>query len=201
MQGDQWKSELARLLSLEQKRSSAARVKQSVAKLTAGPVAATAQSRAAIPAVASARVAAPSSAASASKSSSGGASVAKTLIRLAAPTPEAAFGLGSVVSSIVSLFSQSNQSTAAGPTVFSMPSPVAYQGAIHGAGSTASEVRYNGSGAPQSVGGRGGSSGPITVTVNAIDSKSFLDHSDAIASAVQKAMLESHSLNSVVMDL
>lgn len=41
----------------------------------------------------------------------------------------------------------------------------------------------------------------ITVQVNAIDSRSFLDHSADIARAVREAMLNSHSLNDVVNDL
>jgi hypothetical protein len=41
----------------------------------------------------------------------------------------------------------------------------------------------------------------ITVNVQAMDSKSFLDHSDDIARAVREAMLNSHSLNDVVSEL
>lgn len=41
----------------------------------------------------------------------------------------------------------------------------------------------------------------ITVQVQAIDSRSFLDHSWEIARAVKEAMLESHALNDVVADL
>lgn len=41
----------------------------------------------------------------------------------------------------------------------------------------------------------------ITVNVNAMDSRSFLDRSDDIARAVREAMLHSHSLNDIVADL
>jgi hypothetical protein len=41
----------------------------------------------------------------------------------------------------------------------------------------------------------------ITINVNAMDSKSFLDHSDEIARAVREAMLNSHALNDVVSEL
>lgn len=41
----------------------------------------------------------------------------------------------------------------------------------------------------------------ITVQVSAMDSRSFLDHSDDIARAVREAMLNMHSLNDVVSDL
>jgi len=41
----------------------------------------------------------------------------------------------------------------------------------------------------------------ITVNINAMDSKSFMDRSGDIARAVREAMLNSHSLNDVVNDL
>jgi hypothetical protein len=41
----------------------------------------------------------------------------------------------------------------------------------------------------------------ISISVNAMDSRSFLDHSHEIAQAVRQAMLDSHALNDVVSDL
>ena len=41
----------------------------------------------------------------------------------------------------------------------------------------------------------------VTVQVHAMDSRSFLDHSDDIARAVRLAMLESHAINDVVAEL
>ena len=41
----------------------------------------------------------------------------------------------------------------------------------------------------------------VTVQVQAMDSRSFLDHSSDIASAVREAMLNMHSINDVVNDL
>jgi len=41
----------------------------------------------------------------------------------------------------------------------------------------------------------------ITVQVQAMDSRSFLDHSEEIARAVREAMLNSHSLNDVVSEV
>lgn len=64
----------------------------------------------------------------------------------------------------------------------------ALMGVDHGQGG---EVRQMPAGALQQ----------ITVQVQAIDSRSFLDHSDAIAAAVKKAMLDSNSLNDVVSEL
>jgi hypothetical protein len=42
---------------------------------------------------------------------------------------------------------------------------------------------------------------PITINVQAMDSKSFLEHSHEIARAVREAMLNSHALNDVVSEL
>lgn len=41
----------------------------------------------------------------------------------------------------------------------------------------------------------------ITVQVQALDSRSFLDHSEEIAQAVREAMLNSHALNDVVSEV
>ena len=41
----------------------------------------------------------------------------------------------------------------------------------------------------------------VTVNVQAMDSKSFLDHSDDIARAVKQAILSSHSLNDVLSEI
>jgi hypothetical protein len=42
---------------------------------------------------------------------------------------------------------------------------------------------------------------PITIHVQAIDSRSFLDHSSEIAGAVREAILNSHILNDIVSEL
>lgn len=55
---------------------------------------------------------------------------------------------------------------------------------------------------PSSAGSNAGSSGAqVQIQVNAIDSRSFLDHSDAIAEAVRQALLNSHSLGDVIAEL
>jgi len=47
----------------------------------------------------------------------------------------------------------------------------------------------------------GGSTQSVNIQVNAMDSKSFLDHSDDIAQAVRQAILNSSNLNDVIADL
>lgn len=46
-----------------------------------------------------------------------------------------------------------------------------------------------------------GSGSQVQIQVNAMDSKSFLDHSDEIANAVRQALLNSHSLGDVIAEL
>ena len=49
--------------------------------------------------------------------------------------------------------------------------------------------------------GSGGGSGQMIVQVQAMDSQSFLDHSDDIAQAVRQAMLQSSVLNDVIREV
>jgi len=51
------------------------------------------------------------------------------------------------------------------------------------------------------LGGSASSTMHVTVQVNAMDSRSFLDRSDDIAKAVRLAMLESHAINDVVAEI
>ena len=66
-------------------------------------------------------------------------------------------------------------------------------------------VDYAAGGAPRASGsgsGTGGAGGSqITVQVQAMDSQSFLDHSDDIAQAVRQAMLQSNVLSDVIREV
>jgi len=63
-------------------------------------------------------------------------------------------------------------------------------------------LRYASDGLPRTADGVAASpAAPITIQVQAMDSKSFLDHSNEIANAVREAILNSHSLNDVVLEL
>jgi hypothetical protein len=80
-----------------------------------------------------------------------------------------------------------------------MGMPRTYSAAPEGTSAQASGL------APPGNSGSGASSGAaapqITVNVQAMDSQSFLDHSNEIAQAVRAAMLNSNSINDVVNDL
>jgi hypothetical protein len=68
----------------------------------------------------------------------------------------------------------------------------------------ATSAQTSGTAAPGSSGGSassGAGATQITVNVQAMDSQSFLDHSNEIAQAVRAAMLNSNSINDVVNNL
>ncbi len=97
------------------------------------------------------------------------------------------FGLLSpLISGIASLFGGGGAAPKPLP-VYTPPPPVSISGAL----SQAAPASSSQTSAPQQV----------TVNVNALDSKSFMDHSDDIASAVRAAMLNMHPINGVVTSL
>ncbi len=107
--------------------------------------------------------------------------------------------LGPIVSGLMSLFGDHNDSQTPAPlTKYVLPAKVDYQGGTQG-GNIAS-VDYDQSGKPRST-AAAAQGQQITVNVNAMDSRSFLDHSSDIANAVRRAMLESNSLNDVIGEM
>jgi hypothetical protein len=73
---------------------------------------------------------------------------------------------------------------------------------LYGGMTTAMTTPINSGGrAPAATGTVNGASSQINVTVQAMDSQSFLDHSSEIAQAVRQAMLGLSSINDVVNDL
>ena len=78
-----------------------------------------------------------------------------------------------------------------------MGTPRAYGAPRFTAGGVAFSTRGDDSGAPAST----GAAPQITVNVQAMDSRSFLDHSQQIAYAVRDAMLNLNALNDVVTEL
>jgi hypothetical protein len=108
--------------------------------------------------------------------------------------------LSPIISGLLSLFGGGSQSTATTSAAFKLPPPVQSQaGLTGGSNGQIVPVDYGQNGQP-----RAQASAPapqINIQVNAMDSQSFLDHSDEIAKAVREAMLSSHSLNDVISDL
>jgi len=107
--------------------------------------------------------------------------------------------LSPLIGGLLSLFGGGGQ-TLAVPSPFMLPAPVQSE-----AGLTASTpgqvapVSYGETGQPRA---QSASASPqVTIQVNAMDSQSFLDHSDDIANAVKQAILNSSSLNDVISSL
>jgi hypothetical protein len=122
-------------------------------------------------------------------------------------TLEDVFGLGlsPLISGLVSLFGGGGSSQPAPLVPFIAPPSVSATGGISSSSSGAFSVDTAAGGLPRPVPSASSTSAAapaqttqITVQVNAIDSQSFLDHSDDIAQAVRQAMLTSTTLNDVI---
>ena len=99
--------------------------------------------------------------------------------------------LSPLISGIASLFGGS--STPKPLAIYTPPPPVAIDATLNPAAPNAP--------APGSASASPASSTQVTVNVTAMDSQSFLDHSDDIANAVREAMLNMHPINGVVASL
>ena len=106
--------------------------------------------------------------------------------------------LSPLISGIASLFGGGSSTPAALP-IYTPPSPVSLNAVISApvpqSPAVASPVPAT------SPAGHQASAPQITVNVSAIDSQSFMDRSNDIASAVRAAMLNMHPINDVVAEL
>jgi hypothetical protein len=110
--------------------------------------------------------------------------------------------LSPLISGIASLFGGGSSSPAPLP-IYLPPAPVAIDATLQNA--TPSAVTSGQAVAPASSTPSGpsqpNSATNVTVNINAMDSQSFLDRSNDIASAVRAAMLNLHPINDVVASL
>jgi len=158
---------------------------------------------------------------SSSSSTSGGGS---TLESIASTVLKSGLGLVPLIGGLLGLFGGGDSTTPA-LEKYTMPAHLGYEGADTGSGISASDFDQmgnprtyagaNGGGTSSgSASGGGSSSGPgsssgassapapqITVNVQAMDARSFLDRSSDIAAAVRDAMLNSNAINDVVNEL
>ena len=105
---------------------------------------------------------------------------------------------------IIDLFGMFSGGSSTPPPLvkYAMPSKINFQGADTSSG--VSNVDYGQDGMPRAYtpGGRQTPPAPqVTVNVQAMDSRSFMDRSQDIAAAVRDAMLNLNSINDVVNDL
>jgi hypothetical protein len=107
--------------------------------------------------------------------------------------------LSPLIGGLLSLFGGGGQTLAA-PSPFMLPAPVQSEaGVTASAPGQVAPVSDSNTGQPRPQ--SAGASAQVTIQVNAMDSQSFLDHSDDIANAVKQAILNSNSLNDVISAL
>lgn len=99
-----------------------------------------------------------------------------------------------LISGIASLFGGGSSAPAPLP-IYVPPSPVSINAPLYSTQSAATNS------APSAAAAGYQSTPQVTVNVNAMDSKSFMDHSTDIANAVREAMLNMHPINGVVASL
>lgn len=133
-----------------------------------------------------------------SKAQSGGSKVGSVATSVASSI----FGgglLGPIISGLVGLFGGHDEPAATESLVkFALPEAVRVDAAVQGG--TAGTVSYGQNDVPRMT-QQTATAPQITVNVSAMDSRSFLDHSGEIASAVKRALLESNSLGDVIGDM
>lgn len=109
-------------------------------------------------------------------------------------------GLSPILTGLMSLFG-GDGSSAPPPLTSYIPPPSLHFQAANAPGATVQGVDYGQGGAPRAMSNTPQSIPQITVQVQAMDSRSFIDHSHDIATAVRDAVLNMHSLNDVISDL
>jgi hypothetical protein len=131
---------------------------------------------------------------------SSGSSVGSTVGNLASTLLGGGLSLSPLISGLISLFGGSGSQSLISPLPFRLPAPVqADTGLTAGSQGQALPVSYGAGGQPRPQ--ASSNAQQVNIQVSAMDSKSFLDHSDEIATAVRQALLNSNSLTDVISDL
>ncbi|MBI3281330.1 MAG: hypothetical protein HYZ57_15955 [Acidobacteria bacterium] len=112
------------------------------------------------------------------------------------PAPLAMLGLSPVLRGILGLFRGRREPEPLRIMPFLPPPPVREEIGFSAVTREFTPVVQSQSGLPRPV-----AAPAITINVQALDSRSFLDHSSEIASAVKDALLHSHSLNDIVAEI
>jgi len=109
-------------------------------------------------------------------------------------------GLSPILSGLLSLFGSGGPSTPPPLTLYTSAPSLTFQ-AANVSGPASPGLDYGQSGTPRVMSNPSQPTPQVTVNVQAMDSRSFLDHSQDIAQAVREAILNMHSLNDVISDL
>lgn len=129
---------------------------------------------------------------------SSGSSVGSTVGGLASSLLGGGLSLSPIISGLISLFGGNDTPGITTQLPFRLPSPVQYDAGLSAsAPGQAVPVSYGAGGQARTQ----AASPQVTVQVNTMDSRSFLDHSDEIANAVRQALLNSNALSDVISDL
>jgi hypothetical protein len=139
---------------------------------------------------------------SSAKGSAGGTSTAGSVGSTLESVLGFGLGLSPLISGLVSLFGGGGGSGQAAPLVpYIAPLPVHATAGISSSTSGAFGVDTADGGLPRPQAAATAPATQITVQVQAMDSQSFLDHSNDIAMAVRQAMLQSSTLNDVIREV
>ncbi|MGE5486601.1 MAG: hypothetical protein ACM3ZB_02125 [bacterium] len=106
-------------------------------------------------------------------------------------------GVAPLISGLVKLFSGGGEKEPEPLVLYTAPNAISYEGEVTGARG----VIWRTAGEAEPIAAPRTQPMQVTVQVQAMDSRSFLDHRDDIARAVRQAMLNSHSLNDVMGEM
>jgi hypothetical protein len=137
-----------------------------------------------------------------SQAHGGVASAAGNIAKTAAKTLGGTLSVVPLVSALIGLFKKDKPEPPPLQT-YTLPPSIQFQGALPAGGAQGiAAVDYGQDGLPRAVTpGTQNTAPSVTVQVQAMDSRSFLDHSDEIARAVREALLNAHSLGDVMSEL
>ena len=133
---------------------------------------------------------------SSSKQSGGGDSALVQVLK-------SGFGVAPLIGSLIGLFGGGGDEAPPALVKYAMPTSVQFEAASRGGQITTADYDQAGMARayPSSAAASGSTQAQVTVNVQAMDARSFLDRSGDIAMAVRDAMLNLNSINDVVNDL
>jgi hypothetical protein len=138
-----------------------------------------------------------------SNSAGSDSSVADSALKVATTIFKSGLGLSPLITGLFGLFSGGEDAAPPPLTKYALPAAVQFRAAATEGGIRI--VDYDQYGSPREYNSprvSGNAAGPaITVNVQAMDARSFLDRSSDIAAAVRDAMLNLNSINDVMADL